>query len=71
MRSTPEMVEINSLPAYVSYGRRDRDVDYEYIVYRLHRNDALICVTYAYSAKLDDNEQRTKAYEFVSDMEFK
>jgi hypothetical protein len=71
MKFPPEMVEINSLPAYVSYGRRDRDVDYEYIVYRLHRNDALICVTYAYSGKLDDNEQRTKAYEFVSDMEFK
>ena len=47
------------------------DVDYEYVIYRIHRNDALICVTYAYSAGLDDEEQLAKAYEFVSDMEFK
>lgn len=71
MKSEPEMIEINSLPAYVSYGRRDKDVDYEYVIYRIHRNDALICVTYAYSAGLDDAEQLAKAYEFVSDMEFK
>lgn len=71
MKSDPEMIEINSLPAYVSYGRRDKDVDYEYVIYRIHRNDALICVTYAYSAGLDDEEQLAKAYEFVSDMEFK
>lgn len=71
MKSDPEMIEINSLPAYVSYGRRDKDVDYEYVIYRIHRNDALICVTYAYSAGLDDKEQLAKAYEFVSDMEFK
>lgn len=71
MKSDPEMIEINSLPAYVSYGRRDKDVDYEYVIYRMHRNDALICVTYAYSAGLDDEEQLAKAYEFVSDMEFK
>ena len=71
MKSEPEMIEINSLPAYVSYGRRDKDVDYEYVIYRIHRNDALICVTYAYSAGLDDKEQLAKAYEFVSDMEFK
>ena len=71
MKSEPEMIEINSLPAYVSYGRRDKDVDYEYVIYRIHRNDALICVTYAYSAGLDDEEQLAKAYEFVSDMEFK
>ena len=71
MKSDPEMIEINSLPAYVSYGRRDKDVDYEYVIYRMHRNDALICVTYAYSAGQDDEEQLAKAYEFVSDMEFK
>lgn len=65
------MIEINSQMAYMSFGKRDTDSDYMFIIYRFLRNDALICVTYAFSPTLGQNEQKQIAYEFVSKMEFK
>lgn len=69
--SKPEMIEINSQAAFMSFGKRDTDSDYRFIIYRFLRNDALICVTYAFSPTLDQEEQKQVAYDFVSNMEFK
>lgn len=69
--SEPEMIEINSQAAFMSFGKRDTDNDYRFIIYRFLRNDALICVTYAFSPALDQEGQKQIAYEFVSNMEFK
>ena len=66
----PLMTEVHLQPAYMSYGKRDVDSDYKFIIYRFLRNDALICVTYAFSSTLDEEDQKQKAYEFVSKMEF-
>ena len=67
----PEMVEMDSRPAYMAYGMRDTDSDDRYVIYRFLRNNALICVTYAFASSLDQEEEMKEAYGFVSDMEFK